>query len=77
MLMDDSLECHFQNPIDPILNDAFQIFLKTVILKIIRNHLSQSEVDNIIYSFKIPMIYFLVHLNNSLTRNSNRKLYRK
>ena len=26
MLMDDSLECHFQNPIDPILNDAFQIF---------------------------------------------------
>ena len=33
MLMDDSLECHFQNPIDPILNDAFQIFLKTIIYK--------------------------------------------
>ena len=48
MLMDDSLECHFQNPIDPILNDAFQIFEKNVILKIIQNHLSQSEVDNIL-----------------------------
>ena len=44
MLMDDSFECHFQNPIDPILNDAFQIFLKPSF----KNHLSQGEVDNIL-----------------------------